>query len=270
MSITNLNADSTSDFDLEYHDVVKDPNDPDMAAITAEVPKRFEGKSREDVIQSNINLEKVLRRQGNELGQLRKTLDAQTRILDAQLSRQNTAPEPKKPEPITAEKLLNDPETTVNSVIASNPALETTSKRLDSIERNIAQERFESKNPTYQQDVQNPEFQEWVLASKNRSKLLVNLHNNYDFDAGNDLWELWNEHQQAKQASTTARQQKVKAASTTKAGPGDPLPKPTYSRAKLAELQMRALNGDQAAAARWNDPAFQQEYMQAYAEDRIR
>lgn len=269
MSITNLNADT--DFDLEYHDVVKDPNDPDMAAITAEIPKRFEGKSREDVIQSNINLEKVLRRQGNELGQLRKTLDAQTRLLDSQVNRNTqTLPEPKKPEPITAEKLLNDPETTVNSLVEANPAIDRTNRRLETIERNIAQERFESKNPTYQQDVQSPEFQEWVLASTNRSKLLVKLNNHYDFDAGNDLWELWNEHQQAKQGAEQARQQKVKAATTTKVGASEPAPKAVYSRAKLAELQMRALNGDQAAQTRWNDPTFQQEYQLAYAEGRVR
>ena len=46
--------------------------------------------------------------------------------------------------------------------------------------------------------------------------------------------------------------------------------KPIYSRVKLMELHMKAINGDPAAKAKWEDPAFQNEYQLAHLENRVR
>jgi hypothetical protein len=273
MTITNLNMDS-SDFDLEYKDIVKDPTDPGNLSIEKQIPETYKGKSVDDLIDMHVNLEKVLRRQGNELGQLRKVVDTQSRALETAVSRPNVnQPEPRRSEPLTAQSLLDDPTKAIAQTVA--PAVNNLEQRLNQIEVKSAQATFEQKHPEFTRDVQDPDFQNWVLGSKTRSKLLVGLHN-YDFDSGEALWEMWDEHREAKASATTARQQKVHAATTVKgaafASPSEPTGanKPVYSRAKLAELQTRAISGDPSAAARWNDPEFQKEYMLAYAEDRIK
>lgn len=266
MSTNDLNA-NTNDLDLEFNDVVKDPGNPEMQAIEATVPEKYKGKSVDDLINMHVNLEKVLSRQGSEVGQLRKIVDSQTQLLNRAIA-PNTQTEEKKPK-VNAERLLNDPVSAVNDVVESNPAIVGQAREIQQLKIQQAQGEFERNNPSYKDDVNNPDFQKWVLDSKIRSKLLVSLHN-YNFEAGGELWELWNEHRGAQTASETARQGRVNAAKTVRPGTGDAIPKPVYSRAKLGELQARALAGDPAAKRRWEDPAFQAEYLAAYAEERIR
>lgn len=265
--MTDLNA-GINDLDLEYDDLVKDPGSPASQQIAREIPARYKDKSPEELIEMHVNLEKVLRRQGNDLGQLRRTVDAQSQMLSARpiINPQTEV----KQEPITAEKLLTDPQGTVRNVVAQDPTVTSNAQRLSVLERSIAEKDFAQRHPDYAKDVQDPAFQEWVTNSPARSKLLVNLHQNYDVASGNDLWELWNEHKEAVSASTSARQGRVRQASTVKSGTAEPSGKPTYSRAKLEELHMRAINGHGPSQAKWNDPDFQREYLAAYAEDRVK
>lgn len=262
----NLNA-TTNDLDLEYKDVVKDPNDAQMRAIESEIPARYKDKSTDDLISMHVNLEKVLTRQGNELGQLRKVVDAQTQLLTRQPV-PLTQTEPKEFK-VSAENLLNEPVQTVNSVIEQNPAIKSGANRLNQLEMEVARGRFEQTNPAYTQDLNDPEFQSWVLASKIRSKLLASL-NGYNFEAGNELWELWTEHKGAKTAAETARTSRVQAAGVTKTGTSEPIGKPIYSRIKLMDLHAKAISGDQAAARQWNSPEFQEAYQLAHLEKRVR
>jgi len=264
MSEVNANV---NDLDLEYQDVVKNPNDPQMQQISAEIPEKYKGKSTDELIDMHVNLEKVLARQGNELGQLRKTVDVQTSLLSKVIGPTQT--EVKKPQ-VNAEKLLNDPVSAVNEVVGANPDVQGNAQRLSQLELQVAQNRFEASHPTFKDDVNNPDFQDWVMKSPVRQKLLVSLHSNYNFDAGNELWELWDEHNTAKRASEAARQGRVQAAGTVKAGGGEPQPKPVLSRQKLSELQLRAINGDPVAKQKWEDPEFQRMRLDAYAEGRVR
>lgn len=276
MSITtNLHNDS-SEFDLEYKDVIKDGTDPTMQQIAETVPEKYKGKGVEDLINMHVNLEKVLHRQGTEVGQLRRLIDTQSQLLqNAKVGNivpgQGTTVEPPKNEPLTAESLLSRPDEAVNKAISSNPSVTHQNQRLSQLETELARRDFEGKYSSYKEDVQDPQFQEWVLASPTRSKLLTNL-NGYDFGSGRELWELWSEHKELKSAADRARNQKVTAATTIKGSsaevsqPG----KPIYSRAKLAELQLKAEAGIPSAVARWNDPEFQKEYFLAYQEDRVR
>ena len=264
----NLNADS-NELDLEYKDLVKDPTNPEALKIESEIPVQYKDKSPDELITMHVNLEKVLRRQGNELGQLRRLVDQQSQLI---LNQTNVAPkqtEKKAPE-ITAENLLNDPKGTVSTVVEQHPRVTSNDQRLNQMERQLAQEQFTRAHPTAVQDINDPNFQEWVTASPTRSKLLMKLHHEYDVGAGNELWDLWKDHKEAKEASENARKGRVAAVSTVKNAGGEPTGKTIYSRAKLGELQLRAQAGDPVALAKWNDPEFQKEYMLAYAEDRVR
>jgi hypothetical protein len=262
--MTDLNVEQ-NDLDLEFKDVVKDPNDPQMRQIAEIIPEKYKGKSVDDLINMHVNLEKVLARQGNEVGQLRKIVDSQTSVLNnITVGSQQTV---KTREPVTAETLLSDPTAAVSQVV--EPQITAQNARVADLEREVKLGKFESANPTFKNDINDAEFQNWVLASPHRSKLLVALHN-YNFDAGNDLWESWREHKGATTAAEDARRARVNAVSTVRTGATEPVGKPTYSRAKLNDLHMRAMNGDRSAKAKWEDPAFQAERLAAYAEQRIK
>lgn len=275
--MTNPQTDNT-DFDLEYRDALKDGTDPEMQQVAATIPEKYKTKSVDDLIDMHVNLEKVLRRQGNELGQLRKLTDAQSQLIQTSTRGgaiqpgQGTPVESQKAAPITAEALLMRPDEALHQAVSQNPSVTQNSQRLDQLEQGMARKDFESKYPTYRDDVHEPEFQEWVLKSQTRSKLLVDLDKNFNFGSGNELWELWSEHTEAKTAAKNVRDAKLNAATTVRSSsaevsqPG----KPVYSRAKLAELQIKAEQGNIAAKARWNDPEFQREYQLAYLEDRVK
>lgn len=277
MSNTTLQT-NNSDFDLEYSDVIKDPANPGMQQIAETVPAKYKEKSVDDLINMHVNLEKVLHRQGTEVGQLRKLVDTQSQLLAASTRAgtvqpgQGTTVEPIKAAPITAEALLSRPDESLSQAVSQNPSVTQNAQRLNDLEMNLARKDFEDKYSTYREDVQNPDFQAWVLKSQTRSKLLVDLDKNYNFGSGKELWELWSEHTEAKGAAERALGQKVAAATTIKGSSSEVSQglKPTYSRAKLAELQIRAERGDMAAQARWNDPQFQNEYQLAYHEGRVK
>jgi uncharacterized membrane protein len=88
---------------------------------------------------------------------------------------------------------------------------------------------------------------------------------------------MWGEYKELKsltekrEAAKEKRQEALKAGKTVSDSPLDTSAKsPTYSRAKLMELQTRAHSGDLSARAKWSDPAFQQELLRAYSEGRVR
>jgi hypothetical protein len=268
--MTDLNA-TSGDFDLEYRDVVADSSVPTSAPLTS-IPDQYKNKGIEDLIKMHMNAQNLIQRQGRDLGDMRRIVDAQTQLIGQRQSPEQTRPvEQPKREPITAEALLSNPEAAITRAV--QPALEQTARRVESIEKSQQQRDFEDKYPDYRNDVQKQEFQDWTLKSGLRSKLLMDLHQKYDFVSGTQLWELWTEHKQAQNAVETARQGRVTAMTTVKQTPTDTasmVGKPIYSRAKLAELQLKAIAGDPGASARWNDPEFQREYMLAYSEDRVR
>lgn len=268
---------TSGDLDLEYQDVIHDNSNPENQKLEAEIPERYKEKSTDDLIKMHINLEKVLRRQGNEVGQLRKLVDSQTQLLSATNSsqfrpEQRATVEPTKPEPVSAENLLSRPTETLNRAVSQNPSVTAQNQRISQLETTLARKEFEDKHPTYTSDVDSPEFQEWVLASPTRSKLISALHHGYNFAAGAELWELWDEHNAIRESATSrTTEARVQAAKTVKGGSTEAgVSKPIYSRAKLAELQVKAAQGDPAASARWNDPEFQRGYLLAYQEDRVK
>lgn len=270
MSDTNFSA----DFDLEFRDAVKDPTNPEMQHIAEQIPEKYKDKSVDDLINMHVNLEKVMRRQGNEVGQLRKLVDSQSQLITTKVGGivpgQGTPVEAKR-EPVTAEALLSRPDETLQSAVASNPSVTHNSQKLEQLEREVQQGRFENRFPTYKNDFQDNGFQEWVTASPLRSKLLVSL-NNYDFASGAELWELWGEHKEVKTAAARTIEQKVNAATTVRGASSDqPVhSKPVFDRAKLAKLQLDAEAGVPSAVSRWNDPEFQNAYQLAYLEDRVK
>jgi hypothetical protein len=75
------NVDYSNDFELEFKDAVKDPTNPEMQQIAEQIPEKYKGKSVDDLVSMHVNLEKVMRRQGNEVGQLRKLVDSQSQLL---------------------------------------------------------------------------------------------------------------------------------------------------------------------------------------------
>lgn len=271
-------VDKAPDFDLEFSEitppVVPDPKPAPVVAVIGEpvVPEKYKGKSVSDLIDMHQNAERKISQQGSDLAEQRRLSD---QILG--LQKDNAMIKVDKPK-VTTEDLLTDPDSALTRAIDNSKVAERQLEdrnRLEAIEKGIGQREFEGNYPDFMRDVQNPEFQTWVGTNKARVKLLVDLNNNYNFESGTSLWEMWNERNQPSSQDNTdttvvSRRETIRQASTVRGGPTDGSRKPVFSRAKLLELQEKAIHGDPVARLKWNDPEFQKEYHEAYAEKRVK
>lgn len=254
----------------------------DLAAFEAEatgqavdkpttIPDKFKGKSVEDMIHIAMNAEKLISRQGAELGQVRRMADE---IL--QLKKPTTETKAEVRQPVTVESLLNDPEKALNSAVNSSEIAQRATRaeqRVDHLERKLSETAFVSKHASFVDDMQDPNFISWVQKNPVRKTLGEAAAAN-NFEAAANLWDMWDEHKSLTGTTKTeAKQQSGKTVPVTvKSSPAESMRsgKPILSRSKLMELRLKAASGDQAANARLYDPAFQARLNEAYAEGRVK
>ena len=258
------------DFDLEF----KEATEKVVAPRTEEeVPEKYKGKSPLDIITMHQNAEKKISQLGNEIGQLRKLTDT---VLE--LKKENVRePEPRKP--LTVDEIFADPDQAIRKTFESSEVAKKSSEavtRVDNLEKSLALEKFQSKHPSYQSDIADPTFQEWITANPARTELFRRA-DSYDVASADALWQMWGEYKELKSISEKREGAKERRTNAVRAGRTVPessvdteARSPIYSRAKLMELQVKAHQGDQAARMKINDPAFQTEMQRAYSEGRVR
>jgi len=227
------------------------------------VPEKYAGKSLEDVIEMHQNAEKVLGKQGMEVGHQRKLIES---LMSSQQQVTETAPPKEEPIPFE-DQFYADPATAVNSAIEQHPdvviAKETRAKQNQALQT----AQLQSAHPDFEEIVQAKDFQDWIGASKIRQEIF-RAADSYDFESANELFTTW---KQINMAGTTAKvkaQEKVKrekvlrkTTSETRSS-GDSIGgKKIYRRADLINLQVTDPNRHAALA---------DEIQQAYAEGRVK
>jgi hypothetical protein len=243
-------------------------NAANLEAELANVPEKFKGKNTLDVIKMYQDLETERSRLGNDLGDARRMID---KLLEVQPRTVETKQEP-RPE-ITPDELLTNPRDTLDTVISTHPTIEKVQKANEELERKIAQRTFEQEYPSYREDVNDPKFVEWVKKNPLRQNLIL-AANDYNLDAARALWGMWAEYKELsgqaeqKQQAEAQRRQKEKDGTLEGSTGTQANAEPRMNRAEIRELHRRALLGDKAAIAKWNDPKFKAAKMAAYADGR--
>lgn len=239
------------------------------------VPEKFKGKTVEDMIQIALNAEKKISEQGKEVGTLRRMAD-EILQLKARPNTTTQKTEIEKHLPITVDALLNDPEKALRGAVDSSELAKramAAEERVARLEARITETEFVSKHKSFAEDLENPDFKVWVAKNEVR-QVLGQAAANQNFTAAKNLWDMWEEHKELTSAvphSESTKSVNKRVPGTVKAGPGENTSsEKIYSRAKLMALNMKALDGDQASLARWNDPVFQENRMRAYAEGRVK
>jgi hypothetical protein len=233
-----------------------------------ELPEKYRGKSAQDVAKMHMDAEKEKSRLANELGTLRSLSD---QLLGLQQAKTVATREQRKP--LTADDLLNSPEESLEKAIGDNPEVAQTRQELVQLRTAVAQSKFERQYPDYNEDLQNPEFVDWVKSNKVRTQLGM-AANQGNYDAASDLWQLWDERQsdlrEVKTQKLANRKQAEKLGTLEGSGTSGLESEKIYSRSDMMLLQQRALSGDSVAKAKWNDPTFQAERLRAYADKRVK
>lgn len=223
-----------------------------------ELPDRYRNKSLEDIIKMHQEAEKVIGRQAQEVGEVRKLAD--------ELIKQNLGA---KSQPVEKEEpevdFFEDPKKAIQKTIETHPDVLAARDASAQFKLLQAKQKLAQTHPDYEQVVQNEDFANWVKSSPVRIGLYAKADAEADFDAANELLSTYKElrgvrTKQVEQQASASRQQTMKAAQVDSGGTGESS-KRVYRRADLIRLKM-------TDPARYD--ALSDEIMAAYAEGRVK
>jgi hypothetical protein len=224
-----------------------------------ELPEKYRGKSAKDIAKMHMEAEKLIGRQGSEVGELRKLVDDYIRT-------QATTKQQLRTESTEEVDFFADPKKAVENAIENHPKIREAEALTLEMQRAKALNALQTTHPDYQQIVTDPGFQQWVMASKVRQELFLRADQRYDYDAASELLSSYKERRGAAQqtvaAEKEARSKTIKAATTTVASGSDEAPsKKFYRRSDIMKLM-------QTDPDRYD--MMQPEIMAAYREGRVR
>ena len=240
---------------------------PEEVAIEPEVPEKYRGKTLDEIVKMHQEAEKLIGRQAQEVGEVRKLADA---LLKQQLEAKHDT------QPVQAQEIdwFEDPEKAVNQAVENNPILKQLKEQQAQQAQLVALQTIEKAHPDYVSVAQSEDFQQWVGGSKVRQQLFAQA-NDYNVDAAMELLDTYKSLRnirQAKEETTKAadetlkkadsesRAKALKTAAVQQGGTGEST-KPIYRRADLIRLRMQEPDRYESMA---------DEILLAYAEGRVR
>lgn len=229
------------------------------AAPEVEIPEKYKGKSLEDIVKMHQEAERLIGRQAQEVGEVRRLADE---LLKQQLSQKKEVQPEVKPQEVD---FFEDPQAAVKKAVETHPDVLAAKQAAMQMKQVQSQAMLLHKHPDFADVVRDPEFIEWVKGSPMRLNMYALADAQYDVSAADELLSTFkqirtNKSKQVAESAATTRNQTLKAAAVDVGGTGESSKK-VYRRADLIRLRM-------------TDPdrymAMQEDIMSAYAEGRVK
>jgi hypothetical protein len=252
------NEDMNLDSEIDAEDFKTEQVEQAQQAAV-EIPDKYRGKNLDDVVRMHQEAEKLIGRQAQEVGEVRRLADE---LLKQKLS-QNIVNAPTKEE---AEiDFFEDPKMAVQKAVASHPDVLAAKQASQQFKQMQTQSMLSKKHPDFADVVRDGEFIEWVKGSPLRLNMYAMADSQYDFTSADELITTFKQIRTSKTAQTTeagnsVRKQNLKAVGVDVGGTGESSKK-VYRRADLIRLRMTDPNRYEA---------LQPEIMSAYAEGRVK
>ena len=222
-----------------------------------ELPEKYREKSLEEVVRMHQEAERLIGKQAQEVGEVRKLAD--------ELIKQNLVSKQPAAQDEPEVDFFENPQKAVQATIDKHPDVLAARQAGLEFKRMQIQQKLAQDHPDYSQVVNDSEFQSWVKSSPVRLGLYAKADGEFDYDSANELLSTFKQlrgakAKQSEQASDASRAKSMKAAQVDVGGSGESS-KRVYRRADLIRLKM-------------TDPAryetLSDEIMQAYSEGRVR
>ncbi len=170
--------------DLEQNEELEANASGDTGNVEDDLPEKYRGKSAAEIARMHAEAEKLLGKQGQELGELRRTADE---YIKRTLSGNN--PQPKQPEDDSVAEVdfFADPAKAVEKMIARDPRIKNAAEAAEQLRRETALRTLTQKHPDALEVAQSEDFQKWVGESKVRVKLYAQADQQFDYDAAEEL-----------------------------------------------------------------------------------
>ena len=241
----------------EIEAVDKQKLESTVDTMYADVPDKYRGKELSDIIKMHQEAEKLIGKQAQEVGEVRKLADE---LIKQNLSgtRQNAEVEPEI-------DFFEDPKRAVQNTIDRHPDVLAARQASQEFKKMQIQQKLANEHPDFGQVAQDPDFVNWVKSSPIRLGLYAKADGEYDYDSANELLSTYKQlkgvrTKQTSDAGEASRKQNLRAASVDTGGTGEAGRK-VYRRADLIRLKM-------------TDPqryeSLSDEIMTAYQEGRVK
>jgi hypothetical protein len=229
-----------------------------QAASEAKIPEKYQGKNLDDIIRMHQEAEKLIGKQAQEVGEVRKLADELIKQNLGSKVTQNTEVEPEV-------DFFEDPQKAIRKTVDNHPDVVAGREAAQNFKKMQIQQMLASNHPDFTQVVQDPEFVNWVKSSPVRLGLYARADGEFDYDSANELLSTFKELKGVKakrnvEAGEATRKQNLNAATVDVGGTGESGGR-VYRRADLIRLKM-------TDPARYE--ALSDEIMQAYQEGRVK
>lgn len=243
--------------DSEFDAVERKEAQEEAPPERPKIPSKYEGKSLEDIMTMHQEAEKLIGRQAQEVGEVRKLADE---LLKQQLYK-------KTEEPAIDNEIdfFEDPKTAVRNAVDKHPDVLAAKQAAEQFKQMQSQTALQKKHPDFADVVNDSEFIDWVKGSKLRVQMYTQANTSFDFDSADELLSTFKQIRNVKTSQTRtdgaeALKANMRAATVDTGGTGESSRK-VYRRADLIRLRM-------------TDPAryetLEPEIRQAYAEGRVK
>jgi hypothetical protein len=228
-----------------------------------DLPPELKGKSQKELAKMYREAQSVIGRQGSELGELRKRTDfaIQTSLeaIKARRAEQAAPAAPAAPKPeLDESEFFVKPKATVDRMIEEHPIIKEIRATLGKSAADVASarataatERFNQAHPDASEILADPEFRQWVNASRVRTGLMHQAHQKFNFDAGDEVFSTWKALKGVKTTNVQAAAAAAEAAAPASSSPTEAEVKAAASvmaRAKGAKQAAQAAAASAAAA----------------------
>lgn len=224
-----------------------------------DLPEKYKGKTVADLARMHQEAEKLLGRQGSEVGELRKAVDD---LLKKKIDEVSGGDKVEDQEEDF--DFYENPKDAVNRTLEKSETIQEMKKMLAKQQQAEALSQLESKHPNFMEVVQNQDFIKWVERSKVRIELLQRA-DKYDLDAAVELLDNWKDIKHTVETANSVSEQdrklQRKAASTGGRGSSEPVSRKIYRRTDLVNLMRTDPKKYMANVA---------EFDKAYAEGRVK
>jgi hypothetical protein len=254
----NMLIDNPDEMQSELDVVEKQKLETSVEQVSDDIPDKYRGKQLSDIIKMHQEAEKLIGKQAQEVGEVRKLAD--------DLIKQNLS---EKSQPIKEEEpevdFFENPQAAVRKTVDSHPDVLAARQAALDFKKMQIQQKLAAEHPDFGQIVQDSDFTNWVKSSPVRIGLYAKADGEFDYDSANELLSTYKQlkgikAKQTSDAGETQRKTNLKAASVDVGGTGES-GKRVYRRADLIRLKMQDPN-------RYD--ALSDEIMQAYQEGRVK
>ena len=222
------------------------------------IPDKYRDKSLDDIIKMHQEAEKLIGKQAQEVGEVRKLADELIKNNLVGGKQQTIEVEPEV-------DFFEDPKRAMQRTVDNHPDVLAGRNAAIEFKKMQIQNQLNQDHPDYKQVVNDAEFIDWVKSSNVRIGLYTKANADFDYDSAHELISTFKalrgvKMRQTEQDGESTRKQNLNSAMVDSGGTGESSRK-VYRRADLIRLKM-------------NDPAryeaLSDEIMTAYAEGRVK